>query len=156
MHERTPRGGFIYEIECRTALWLQAREALWFKLRTAQSRESRFFLCGGNMNYCFAGWAATIGVIELGRMQDGRCRCWIVKTVWWSACSLYCGLLSLNHVAVLQDICRRQLVWPDRPRHTDAVSSERIRSSNYSKPMWLNRAFQSPRGISIVSSFGSE
>ena len=34
-----------YEVKCRKALCLQAREALWSNCRRTQSSESSFFLC---------------------------------------------------------------------------------------------------------------
>ena len=37
----------LYEVECRKALWLQAREALWSNCLRTQSSELRFLPCKG-------------------------------------------------------------------------------------------------------------
>ena len=48
-----------FDVECRKALWLPARQALWCNDKRTQASESRSFLCVTNMNCCFARWAAT-------------------------------------------------------------------------------------------------
>ena len=68
-----------YDVKCRKALWLRAREALWSNCKRTQSSKSRFFLCKkseqllrslrGNYDFLESDWSIINRTLIIGQFN---------------------------------------------------------------------------------------